>query len=295
MSKLNLNNTSCIKSDKKFKINTYVINLKKDTEKWKNIVDAFKNTDLKLHRFDAIRGTEAPKHLKEKHVTSFCIKYCPRSVIGCGMSHILLAKYFLEHDPNEVCLILEDDVSPLYNNLIERLEKAVETVKKKDKDWDMLKVYAQNYYDTKNMSKATIYNASTGAYILSRKGAQKMVDMKLYTHVDMQQYYANMKIYINNVFLFKTTYDFSSTSSSNTLLKKIFPQKIHNLDHNPPVYWLMGINQIYIEELDLHITNFHTYVALVVIILLIMIFLIRYLCAKDTPRFHEVNLVSTNI
>ena len=36
--------------------NTYVINLKKDNQKWEKIQSNFKNTGIKLIRFNAIHG-----------------------------------------------------------------------------------------------------------------------------------------------------------------------------------------------------------------------------------------------
>ena len=75
--------------------NTYVINLEKDKEKWNKIIDNFKNTGIKLNRFDAIYGKTIDKKTKKKYTTTICNNLCPDAVVGCGISHIKLNKFSL--------------------------------------------------------------------------------------------------------------------------------------------------------------------------------------------------------
>ena len=47
------------------KFNTYVINLENDKKKWNIMLENFKDTGIKLNRFDAIYGKTVDKNLKK--------------------------------------------------------------------------------------------------------------------------------------------------------------------------------------------------------------------------------------
>jgi len=126
--------------------NTYVINLKHDKNKLNTIIDNLNKTGIKPIRFNAINGKERLTANNKTMVTTRCLDYCPYSAIGIGLSHINLAKQFYNSDPNNYCLILEDDATPLYNDIKKKINEIVNTY---PQDWDIIKLYCQgicNYY-----------------------------------------------------------------------------------------------------------------------------------------------------
>jgi len=85
----------------------HVINLKRDTEKWKLFQQQIEPTSrLKFKRFEAIDGNQLINNI---NVSSMCNEVmCNKGIIGCALSHISLWKQLLESDSNYY-IIMEDD------------------------------------------------------------------------------------------------------------------------------------------------------------------------------------------
>ncbi len=129
------------------------------------LFDVIKSNKVQINN---TKNNILPEILKQ-NVTPFCMSYCPRPVIGCGLSHLLVAKQFLNNDLFDFCLILEDDVTPIYTNLNFEINKCVESMK--NTDWDIIKVYYNGLcnYNTNNISILNkLFTGSIGAYILSK-------------------------------------------------------------------------------------------------------------------------------
>ena len=92
----------------------YVINLKHNKNKWKEIQKAFKNTPLKLNRFDAIYGKNLTDEEIKKVTTNFCYYFCSPGMIGCWLSHYKIWQQIIKNNEDNV-LILEDDAYPTEN------------------------------------------------------------------------------------------------------------------------------------------------------------------------------------
>ena len=198
--------------------NTYVINLKKDKQKWKKMQSNFKNTGIKLIRFNAIHGanlTDDDKIFKENHITKKCNLTCTDGMIGCGLSHIKLANYIINNDKNDYSLILEDDVNPIVSNFKNEIMKAINNA---PKNADLIKIY---YHGAcKNPNDPLLICGSTAGYIITKKGAEKLSNFQLDFHIDWQmQQTPNFILYNSSKILLSEDTSDSSISERNILNK----------------------------------------------------------------------------
>lgn len=90
---------------------TFVINLDKDVEKWKQMRENFKHTDLHLERFSAIVGKD---YRNSPNVSDMCRELCTDGMIGCAASHLAVMQKIVD-DQIPIAIVLEDDVSPVEN------------------------------------------------------------------------------------------------------------------------------------------------------------------------------------
>jgi GR25 family glycosyltransferase involved in LPS biosynthesis len=151
------------------------------------------------------KGVNAKKdeHLKHlKHVHPVCQKFCPRGTIGCGLSHILLAQKL--YDANvPIALILEDDAYPKVSEI--DFEQIISSV---PEDWEMIKLHCDMY--CKDGTYDAGINASTGAYLINRKGMKKLSTKRVIQHIDLQLALTDMKMYKSMYNIFATDENASS-------------------------------------------------------------------------------------
>ena len=159
--------------------NTYVINL--DSQKKRYEVQEKKLNEVGIYptringyTFEEIGESELQKHFVQ---TTPFLK--PRNTIGCSYSHIQALKHFLENDPYDVALILEDDAFPLFTNVV-HLEKKLENI-----DWDYLSLHCDGVCP-KYGGKSGLLSGSTAAYFITREGAKKIINYKHSFHYDVQ-------------------------------------------------------------------------------------------------------------
>ena len=235
--------------------NTYVINLKKDKDKLAKITKDLNNIKFNFIRFDAINGRHTDNKILKKYVSNICNNFCPDAVIGCGLSHILLAKYFLKNDPNNFALILEDDAVPLYSNMKQEIIKCVNNI---DKNWDIIKLYCFGFCNYNANYDNKLLTGSNAAYLLSKNGAKKISQFKLYNHIDIQynlSNLSNLRMYKNKYPLFSTYFDKSSTSGKNYLIEKLFNFKINN--YSPPAYFFLQEKALKIPFVNIELSVYH--------------------------------------
>ena len=253
--------------------NTYVINLERDKEKYRIISEHLAKNNIKHIRFNAIDGKKKLSPELYQHVSQNCLEYCPFSVIGCGLSHIMVAKLFYNSDPNPYCLILEDDAKPLTKNTIVHIK---ELVKKAPVDWDIIRLYCQGFcnYDNNfkgyNLKKNNVLMGSNCAYLLSKKGAMKIISMKLNWHIDSQL--SNNK----NILSFSTTYPLfipksnisTSYINNNKYLSKLLDIKIGKYDNS--IDWYLG-NSVFREPGTKKVYNYYQIIGLIIVVTIIFI------------------------
>jgi GR25 family glycosyltransferase involved in LPS biosynthesis len=69
---------------------------------------------------------------------------CPKSTLGCSMSHYLAVQTFLENSKKDYGLILEDDAEPCFENWIQKVEESINNA---PEDWDVIKLDYLPKYD----------------------------------------------------------------------------------------------------------------------------------------------------
>lgn len=162
---------------------TYIINLERSPDRLERTKNELKKANLtNIERFDAIDGS---KHTDHSNVTSLCKQICTKEMIGCALSHIELAKHFLDTmNGHEYCVVVEDDVRILnpstFASDVQRLYCA-------HNDKDVIRLFCQGL-----CYKKARLAGSTAAYILTRQGANIIKDMKVSYHIDVQFNYLNI-------------------------------------------------------------------------------------------------------
>lgn len=165
-------------------IDAYVINLDRHIGNYSRVKDAMDELGgFAVRRFSAIDGKNG-EHLKhiEHNVDYICKETCPDSVIAIALSHKKVAQMILDSGV-DYALVLEDDVKPIEDNLHEKLQMTITEV---PKDWDIIQLHCHGAYCEKGSNKISRYDASFAAYLLSRSGAQKMLDLLIKDHIDIQ-------------------------------------------------------------------------------------------------------------
>jgi GR25 family glycosyltransferase involved in LPS biosynthesis len=197
----------------------YVINLDKDADRLEKMKKRLEPNEFK--RIKGIYGNEYD-FSNDDAVYFTCKYFCPKSVIGCALSHRLALKTFLETSEKEYLLLLEDDAEPMTNDYIEKTE---EGIKNAPDNWDVVKLdwgksilkpiesyFKKGFYN--------YYNACTTALIINRLGAKKILDNKIYWHYDNDLYFYGINIYNNPDKLFKQSWDIEN--DSNNRIKNMF-------------------------------------------------------------------------
>jgi len=181
----------------------YMISLNDCTEKIKYLNKFGIETIL----VKGVNGKTIPEKDIVKRVSNFYKTFGPKSAIGCAISHMNTWKLFLETN-DEYAIIFEDDVV-LEDNFVEKLEIALQDVPKTydilylgcggcDNEQKINIIKIANSFTmlphTFNKEEKITDNISipsaaffTHAYILSRKGATKLLkylDGKLFNHID---------------------------------------------------------------------------------------------------------------
>ena len=254
--------------------NTYVINLEKDKENWIDILKTFKKHNIKPIRYDAIFGKN--KEMIEKYddrITSYCKKFCPYGVIGCGLSNLDLMKHIYKTDKNDYALICEDDINVReeVNNLKDEIKLLLD---KSPNDWDIILLFCQGFCRYNSKELFTIVNnfmGSTACYLVNIKNLKKTLDIKLNKHIDMQLY-SNKKLfsYIYNKQLFFTNDEISYNNSNG--IKLYDGIRLNNM-FNTTIDRTLDFKQFKIPVLDIELTSKHMYLVFLIIILL---YLYRY-------------------
>jgi len=195
-------------------IKSYVINLKKNIEKYTFLQKNLATINIRPERFNGIYG----KDLSNEYIDSvtypsvqFTIDH-GRTVdnnigtlggIGCYLSHVNLWKK-IGDSSEDVFLILEDDAAPsIYS--ADEINRFLNSINKADPDWDAIYLgWAKPFYSSNNDIKISndIYKINeitfqTHAYLINKKGAKKLLE-KAFPIVDqVDSYLSFMAMYRN--------------------------------------------------------------------------------------------------
>ena len=185
------------------KIKTSVVNLDKYRENYERQLPYLLAIGLKPERFSAINAIQ-DQHLDYRDKMSLFARYfTPKCTIGCSLSHILLCeKLFLEStqikDNNnnnnnnntfEYFLIMEDDCFPHteYNTVTTFTSIITETIQDIaiiDPSWDLIQLHSDALFPTHSTYHTHFFCGSTAAYLLSKRGLEKMSRERVTNHLD---------------------------------------------------------------------------------------------------------------
>lgn len=163
--------------------NTYVINLDKDRERWNKQSLALNSVGIRPVRIPGLLGNQVSQQFIDQHFSTSCQLTCPKSVYGCVSSHLLAFKTFLETDPAPFALILEDDAYPLFNN-VGVLYEFIKTIPPPS-DWDMFTLHCDINCPVNKVTPQT-FSVSGAAYLVSKRGAEKLLRHKFAHHIDFE-------------------------------------------------------------------------------------------------------------
>jgi GR25 family glycosyltransferase involved in LPS biosynthesis len=174
----------------------FIINMDKDTERLQKITEKLRLQNISFERIPGIHGRDIDY---SEHLTPLCNKTCPNSVKGCALSHRKIWEIAHERGYNNI-IILEDD-SDIPENLSMKLQKIWD---KRPPNYDIITMGAMffgrekdnpsEYIQSLTNVKPIEYNdsfielkglTSTHALIVSRAGIEKLLSMKIDTHVDL--------------------------------------------------------------------------------------------------------------
>lgn len=261
--------------------NVFVINLKHRQDRWNKIQDDFKNTQLRLKKWDGIYGKNLTEEQIKDLTNSYCYNFCSTGMMGCWLSHYSLWQYIVKNKLNNT-LILEDDAVPV-QDFNQKLNKFLKT----SAEYDIIYLGCDGSCDNKNNYFGESFFGKNNdlyingnkidnmivpafplgmhAYIISYNGAKKLIEhdklKKIGFHID---YYLakhifnnpdeSFKMYsTNEPFIVQRAEDNISDIVDNEhplfnfIFSKIKFTNSHNMDY------IMNTKIFYIRKLDVSV------------------------------------------
>lgn len=192
---------------------TYIINLKQSTFRLQRTLEELTKANISyISHFNAIHGKQVDIQNTNK-ITTLCKLFCTENIIGCGLSHIQVAKLFFATN-KEFCLVVEDDIRILNHKTF---KNDVLNLYNKYKHKDIIRIFCQGVCQ----ENSGLFAGSTAAYILTKKGASIIKNWKVVYHIDIQFFHLD----VHNTQLI-STYDDNVVYTSQIENMKIFNQKI---------------------------------------------------------------------
>jgi GR25 family glycosyltransferase involved in LPS biosynthesis len=174
--------------------NIFIINLKKDIDRWNQTVNELNKYPIRYQRYDAVYGKDlTADEIKDKVSWWGRNLLCNKALVGCFLSHTNLWKKLLTDENNDFYLILEDD---FIIDDFESLSKLYNLYKNKKLDKQYLSFFLR-HSDIKTsplinvegipICKKLFNNTATG-YFITKEGARnflKRLGNKIHYHVDL--------------------------------------------------------------------------------------------------------------
>jgi len=166
---------------------TFVINLDKYIENFNYQKSFLEKVGLEVERFKGINALENEHLNYQEYINNLSLRFCPNSILGCGLSHLLLSKLINDRE-YDITLIMEDDAFPIYNKKEEfnyYLKKTINEVNIIDKEWDIIQLHSDAPFPTHETYFCHYLSGSTAAYLISNRGVKKMIKEKVVWHIDI--------------------------------------------------------------------------------------------------------------
>ena len=192
---------------------TYWINLDRSIDRKNNMEKFFNKFNIKNERFSGIDGSLNPfNHIIFKD--NLVPEDVNKSKLSCLLSHLFVIKNFYEKDPNDFCLILEDDIDFQYFNKYNLdFKKTINKIVRECKnEWEIIQV---SFTIRKNNDfKTDPFNLylnwrykyyGTIAYIINKNAALKLIynnfkDNKVLVDLTLEE---KKNYYVSDCLLYK--------------------------------------------------------------------------------------------
>ena len=173
------------------KLKTYVLNLDRRQDRWKKFIEINDKelNFLKYQRFSAVDGNKIKSTTQLQRIFNNNDYNMKVGMVGCLMSHVKMYIELINSDYDMYC-ILEDDieVTPNFKDKFYNIIPQADSAK-----WDMIylghhlknlsdKEYSCNKIITPTIHKTNVFNSfqisigGTIGYIITKAGAQKLLD-----------------------------------------------------------------------------------------------------------------------
>lgn len=228
------------------------------TLKTSNNINNFKNKyDENNIKYEIYYGVDATQneHLKYRNIIHpISLLLTPKKILGCALSHILLAKIIVKNNI-EYSLILEDDTYPYdYINLENNIKKIITNFNKINKKWDIINLHTDGILQNNN-NNVNLFSGSAAAYILSISGAKKLANSYAIHNIDI---YSSMNKHFNK---YKSSKNLFWTDENNSIIRNNYQNLIKSfyiyilsydiiclpiINYNIDAFTIMVISNIYL-------------------------------------------------
>lgn len=246
---------------------TYIISLNKPSV----LLNQLNDIGLKPTLFNGINGKTVNLNTIKQHFDNIWFNVGPVGALGCALSHLNVWKTFVK-TKEQFCLILEDDV--IFEKDFSK-EKIKQVLLDTPKDFDILYlgcfnsptfVYAMTLLlmnkKTNTCKSKLVKNTdvalATHAYIISRKGAKKLIkllDHNINNHIDFCIQRLNKNNLIKSYTLKNKIIHQTSTDGGYTPLRQQENEKVgvlprsSNVINQHPMLLQNILSKIYIDKL----------------------------------------------
>ena len=262
-------------------IPTYVINMNKDINKMDEITKNLESTDLEVMRFSATLGKEAPLELQKKYLAhstyqKYTLPFVTDFMKGCALSHLRLYDEFLKGN-DEYILVLEDDARLTSENQNSNISSKIkQIISQYPSDWDIIRLIYQGFCNVKSIDIKFLCG-STAAYLISRRGAQKMLKNGCVGNIDLcMSYLRDFKIYNHPEQLFEPPNPHSTSRYVSPIEQKILSAKIG--DGDLPIWFYLN-SHIFKDPMTNKSVNYKQ----------IIIFILLLVCVIKVYRIMKIN------
>ena len=241
---------------------TFVISLNEDLGKQE---EALVRAGIYPILFKGVDGRKGEDAQYSDRLTTFCKHFCPGSMKGCGLSHILLSQHIYSLGL-PLALVLEDDAYPIEKFDINReIDKVLTEV---PDDWEIIKLHCDPWCKDGSNQNGSVKNGSAAAYLINTRGLEKLRNFKLLTHIDGQKNFT-LNVYKSKVNLFWADEKTSTNRKDDSyylspVLDYLFPMTSgeKTYDH------ILSFKTIRIPFTNIELTNFQIFLCLLMLICL---------------------------
>lgn len=264
---------------------SFCIAMEHETARRAFVEREFAQCGMDVEFFTGVDGRKSLTKEQRSYLSIFARYFGHPSVVGCGMSHVMLWEKILRITDEELFFICESDVK-LEDSFSKRLQDCMQET---DEPFDVLFVGNKNFYpDDKSLARkvfasmlfsgkmkqlsATRFvpdiSMATHAYIITKEGARKLLEKvrgRIGEHIDfLIQHVGGMQL--QSVYPPLARQQTCTSQGSSMFSKHKFPQTFNHImdtgheDGFTPTYWLScPVAQVFDQPI-----NFWTLIYLII-------------------------------